>query len=315
MKGEKRLVAVIRMTELMKMWPLLFKSPKHLGFWMLTDTVYVFFLSFFLNTSIPLSFTKFIFVHFLAIGVGAMVMFTGLGAGILWIPVLTFLEIRPSEAVAISIFTQIAGKGTGSLTYLFNGMVDVKTAAAFIPMALVGVTLGFLSSFYMRGYEQLLLYIFVLIAGYLLIRTIQSLKSPIPVIKTSSVIPPPIISAGSYPVVILSSFFTGLLSIGNSDWLIPHMALKLKMPISRAVATSLFIMFVTILFYLVLTCISVWQGYAFWPHGTYLLFATCSGVIVGGQIGTRLIRIPWFERYQKHTFIVLLGASIVRLLC
>ncbi len=300
----------------MKIWPLLFKMPKHLGFWMLADTAYVFFLFFFFNAVIPLSFSKFLFVHFLAIGVGSMVMFTGLGAGILWIPVLTFLEIRPSEAVAISIFTQIAGKGTGSLTYLFNGMVDVKTAMAFIPMALVGVTLGFLSSFYMsRGYEQLLLYIFVLIAVYLLIRTIQSLRYRISFIDTSPVIHPPIPYAKSYPVVILSSFFTGLLSIGNTDWLIPHMTLKLKMPTSRAVATSLLIMFVTILFYLFLAGTSVWLGYASWPHGTYLLFATCSGVIVGGQIGTRLIRIPWFERYQKHTFIVLLGASIIHLLC
>jgi|GEM_PF-1219913 len=300
----------------MKIWPLLLKAPKYFGFWMLADTVYIFSLFFFLNAVIPLSFAKFIFVHFLAIGVGAMVMFTGLGAGILWIPVLTFLEIRPSEAVVISIFTQIAGKGTGSLTYLCNGMVDVKTATAFIPMALVGVTLGFLSSFYIsRGYEQLLLYIFVLIAAYLLIRSIQSLRSPSPVIDAPLVIPPPILYAKSYPVVVLSSFFTGLLSIGNTDWLIPHMALKLKMPTSRAVATSLLIMFVTILFYLCLACISVWQGYASWPHGTHLLFATCSGVIVGGQVGTRLIRIPWFERYQKHTFIVLLGASILHLLC
>lgn len=300
----------------MKIWPLLLKAPQYLGFWMLADIAYIFFLSLFFNAVIPLSFSKFMFVHLLAIGVGSMVMFTGLGAGILWIPVLTFLDIRPSEAVAISIFTQIAGKGTGSLTYFFNGMIDVKTAVSFIPMALTGVTLGFLSSFYIsRGYEQLLLYIFVLIAAYLLIRTVQSLRSPVPVIDPPLVIPSPIIHANSYPVVILSSFFTGLLSIGNSDWLIPHMTLKLKMPTSRAVATSLLIMFVTILFYLCLTSISVWQGYSSWPHGTYLLFATCSGVIVGGQIGTRLIRIPWFERYQKHTFIVLLGASIIHLLC
>lgn len=299
----------------MKIWPLLFKAPKYLSFWMLADAAYVFFLSFFLNAIIPLSFSKFIFVHFLAVGVGSMVMFTGLGAGILWIPVLTFLGIRPSEAVAISIFTQIAGKGTGSLTYFFNGLVDVKTAAAFIPMALTGVTLGFLSSFYIsRRYEQFLLNIFVIIAAYLLIQTIQSLKSPGSVIDGVPVIPPPIIYAKSYPVVILSSFFTGLLSIGNTDWLIPHMTLKLKMSTSRAVATSLLIMFVTILFYLCLTYITVLQGYLAWPHGTYLLFATCSGVILGGQIGTRLIRIPWFEKYQKHTFIVLLGASIVHLL-
>ncbi|MCG8551309.1 MAG: sulfite exporter TauE/SafE family protein [Desulfobacterales bacterium] len=302
----------------MKIWPLLLKAPRYLGFWMLADIAYVFFLFFFLDAVIPLSFSRFIFVHLLAIGVGAMVMFSGLGAGILWIPVLTFLEVRPSEAVAISIFTQIAGKGTGSLTYFFNGMVDVKTAVAFIPIALTGVTLGFLSSFYIsRGYEQLLLYIFVLIAAYLLIRTIQSLRNPMPVIEASlsPVNTTPVPYRRSYPVVIVSSFFTGLLSIGNTDWLIPHMTLKLKMPTSRAVATSLLIMFVTILFYLCLACISVWQGYASWPHGTYLLFATCSGVILGGQIGTRLIRIPWFERYQKHTFIVLLGASIIHLLC
>ncbi len=301
---------------LMKIWSLLFKMPKYLGFWILVDAAYVFFLSFFLDTEIPLSFSRFIFVHFLAIGVGSMVMFTGLGAGVLWIPVLTFLEIRPSEAVAISIFTQIAGKGTGSLTYLCNGMVDVKMAAAFIPMALAGVTLGFFSSFYMsRGYEELLLHIFIVIAAYLLFRTIQSLKTQPPVVEENKTVIPPNIYTRSYPVVLLSSFFTGLLSIGNTDWLIPHMTIKMKMPTSLAVATSLFIMFVTILFYLFLVCISVLLGAASWPHGTYLLFATCSGVIVGGQIGTRLIRITWFKKYQKHTFIVLLALSIIHLLC
>ncbi|WP_022665683.1 sulfite exporter TauE/SafE family protein [Desulfospira joergensenii] len=299
----------------MKLWSPLLKAPKYLVFWMLADAVYVFLLSFFLDTGIPLGFSRFIFVHLLAIAVGAMVMFTGLGAGVLWIPVLTFLNIRPSEAVAISIFTQIAGKGTGSLTYLFNGMVDSKTAVAFIPMALAGVTMGFWAGFYIpMAYERLLLYIFLLIAGYLLMRTIQSLHIHDSDIDKRSASDTPIHYAKSYPVVILSSFFTGLLSIGNTDWLIPHMTTKLNMPTSRAVATSLFIMFVTILFYLFLVCVSVWFGHASWPQGTSLLFATCSGVIMGGQIGTRLIRIPWFKKYQKHTFIILLAMSIIHLL-
>ncbi len=244
-----------------------------------------------------------------------MVMFAGLGGGVLWIPVLTFLDIRPSEAVAISIFTQIAGKGTGSLTYLFNGMVDMEKAASFIPMALLGVTLGFLAGFCIpTAYDRFLLYIFLLIAGYLLMRTIQSLNTQnsdadekIPVTLC-----PPL--RRSYPVVVFSSFFTGFLSIGNTDWLIPHMTLKLNMETSRAVATSLFIMFVTILFYLILVCISVWVGNSSWPHGTSLLFATCSGVIMGGQIGTRLIRIPWLKKHQKHTFIILLAMSIIHLI-
>ena len=299
----------------MKLWFWLRNAPRHLAFWVLADAIYIFFMSSFLGTDIPLSLPQFMGVHLLAIAVGTMVMFAGLGAGVLWIPVLTFLDIRPSEAVTISIFTQIAGKGTGSLTYLFNGMVDMETALGFIPMALLGVTLGFLAGFCIpMVYDRFLLYIFLLIAGYLLMKTIQSLNTLDSDVNKS--IPSdtrPSLSR-SYPIVVFSSFFTGLLSIGNTDWLIPHMTLKLNMETSRAVATSLFIMFVTILFYLFLVCLSVWIGIASWPHGTSLLFATCSGVIMGGQIGTRLIRVPWLKRHQKHTFVILLAMSIIHLI-
>ncbi|WP_321419416.1 sulfite exporter TauE/SafE family protein [uncultured Desulfobacter sp.] len=288
------------------------KTPTHLVFWVLADCIYLILLSPFFGNKIPLAFSAFFLVHLLAIAVGTMVMFTGLGAGVLWIPVLTFLNIRPSEAVAISIFTQIAGKGTGSLTYLFSGMVDMKIAARFIPFALGGVTLGFLSGFYVpTAYERILIYIFLLIAGYLLMKTLHSLSETEPEICKSTGNHS---FSKSYSVVLFSSFFTGLLSIGNTDWIIPHMIQKLKMPTSRAVATGLFIMFASILFYLFLVWLCVLTGKGTWPHGTYLLFATCSGVILGGQMGTRLIRISWFKRHQKHGFILMLALSIIHLL-
>ncbi len=292
----------------------LLEAPKYLVFWILLDATYILLLFSFLSREIPLSFTGFLFVHLLSITLGTVVMYSGLGAGILWIPVLTFLNIRPLEAVSISIFTQIAGKGTGSLTYFFNGLVDMKTAIRFTPMALIGVTLGFMAGFYIPlEYERILLYIFLLIAGYLLMKTIQSLNAPEPNID-KRLTPNEYSLYKSYPVVILSSFFTGLLSIGNTDWLIPHMEQKLNMSTSRSVATGLFIMFITIIFYLFLVCVSVWTKNASWPEGTYLLFATCSGVIIGGQVGTRLVRIPWFKNHQKHTFILLLAMSMIHLI-
>ncbi len=298
---------------MMEIWSRMLKLPLHLAFWIVTDAVYVFFLFSFPGMEIPLTFSKFIFIHILAIIVGTMVMFSGLGAGVLWIPVLTFLNISPSGAISISIFTQIAGKGTGSLTYLLNGMVDLKIAARFIPRAFVGVTLGFLAGFYIPlEYERILIYIFLIIAGYLLMRTIQSLNDPAPDIDSLTLDEWPL--RKSYPVVVLSSFFTGLLSIGNTDWLIPHMEQKLNMATSRAVATGLFIMFATLLFFLFLVFISVWTGSADWPEGTSLLFATCSGVIMGGQVGTRLVRIPWIQKYQKHAFILLLAMSMIHLI-
>ena len=296
----------------MKLCFLLLNLPKYMVFWLVADAAYILLLSPFLGKEIPLDIVEFILIHLLGIGVGTMVMFTGLGAGMLWIPVLTFLHIRPMEAVSISIFTQIAGKGAGSISYLLTGKVNLKIAARFIPMALVGVSLGYLAGFYIpQASERILLYIFLLIAGYLLMKMIQSLNVP-ESHKAWRPVDQPL--KNSYPLVIVSSFFTGILSIGNTDWIIPHMEQNLNMSTSRAVATGLFIMFATILFYLFLVCISVWFGYRPWPAGTSLLFATCSGVIVGGQVGIRLVRFTWLKNHQKHAFILLLAISMIHLL-
>ena len=113
---------------------------------------------------------------------------------------------------------------------------------------------------------------------------------------------------------MVSSFFTGLLSIGNSDWLIPHMESNLKMHPSRAVATGLFIMFCCSLFFLCLSAATVWAGMQSWPQSSPILLATCSGVIVGGQIGTRLVKVQWLKDHQKHAFILMLCLSIIHLL-
>lgn len=292
-------------------------ASKYLVTWILMDIAYICVIQIFLEKSIHLSVFNFFIAHFSGIGIGTMVMFTGLGAGVLWIPILTFLEIKPSETVSISIFTQIAGKGMGSVNYLLGGMVDLKVAGHFIPFALLGALMGYISGFIISiKYEKVLLYIFLLVASYLLVKMIQSLSD-----ESSSNLQPfdaNEIDANemrkSYPIVILSSFFTGLLSIGNSDWLIPHMERKLNMSTSRSVATGLFIMFITSLFFLFMTFVSVHLRLSSWPQGTTILFATCSGVILGGQIGTRLIRYQWFRERQKHAFILLLAMSIIHLM-
>ncbi|MCB2188134.1 MAG: sulfite exporter TauE/SafE family protein [Deltaproteobacteria bacterium] len=291
---------------------LLLHTPQYLVSWLIADALYILVLSAYLGQEISLTLPKFILVHLLGVAVGTMVMFSGIGAGVLWIPVLTLLDIRPAEAVSISIFTQIAGKGMGSLTYLLTGLVDLAVAKRLIPLALLGVGLGYFSGFYLSfQYERLLLYIFLIIAVYLLVRTVQSLYRPA---EESKEPPSERKLTKSYPVAVFSSFFTGLLSIGNTDWLIPHMEQKLGMPTHRAVATGLFIMFATTLFYLLLMSLNVWAGFRAWPPGTPLLFATCSGVVVGGQFGTRLTRYPWFRGHQKHAFILMLTLSIIHLL-
>jgi len=286
--------------------------PKYLVTWLLMDAVYLCVIMTFLGDGIDIPTWEFFTAHFSGITIGTLVMFTGLGAGVLWIPILTFLHVKPSEAVSISIFTQIAGKGMGSINYLLAGMVDLKVARYFIPFALMGALTGYIAGFILSmKYEKILLVIFLVVASYLLVTMIQSLNDdpddhPKPV-DTQALVK-------SAPIVLISSFFTGLLSIGNTDWLIPHMEQKLQMNTSRSVATGLFVMFITSLFFLLMTQISVCFHLRSWPHSTPLLFATCSGVMIGGQIGTRLIRYPWLLKRQKHAFILLLALSIIHLL-
>jgi len=280
--------------------------------WLFLDAIYLLVILRFTRWTITLSTIDFFIVHCFAIAVGTVVMFTGVGGGMLWIPLLTLLKVRPSEAIFISIFTQIAGKGMGSVNYLLAGLVDIRVARYFVPYALFGTFAGYVSGFFISAkYERILIYIFVFAATCLLLRMLRSLYNDS--LESDKIFDLNAMRQ-SRLIVIVSSFFTGLLSIGNSDWLVPHMERNLKMQTISAVATGLFVMFTTLLFFLFLTVVSAGLGLRNWPSSTPLLFATCSGVMIGGQIGIRLIRYQWLRERQKHAFILVLALSIIHLL-
>lgn len=280
--------------------------------WFMLDALYLGSLYIFFGHGFPYG-LKFLGAHVFAIGIATLVMYTGLGAGVLWIPILTFLDLSPAEAVTISIFTQIAGKGMGSFIYLKAGTVDLQVARTFLPYALFGVMLGYFAGFGLSlKYETLLLYMFVAVAFCLLVMMVKSLFDENG--NGAKTFNEEAMKKSGF-IVTTSSFFTGLLSIGNSDWLIPHMERNLRMPTHRAVATGLFVMFVVTIFYLVLTLLSVAAGIRQFPAHTPLLLATCSGVILGGRIGPCFLNFQWFKKRQKHAFIIMLLVSIIHLLC
>jgi hypothetical protein len=283
----------------------------YLVFWIILDIVYILIVFNVPFVQLPKVYIFFI-SHSFGIIVATMVMFTGLGAGVLWLPMLSLLGIPPSEAISLSIFTQIAGKGIGTLNFLKDGIADLKVIKYFLPYTLIGIFIGYVAGFFMSlQSEQLLIYIFVAVAFYLLIQMLNSLYSENqydlqPIDYT--------ILINSRLLVICSSFFTGLLSIGNSDWLIPHMQERLKMSTPCAVATGIVVMFFSVVFYLTLTAASVYLGIREWPIHTPILLSTCSGVMMGGQIGTRLTRYQWLRKNQKHAFIIILALSLIHLL-
>ncbi|MBF0452425.1 MAG: sulfite exporter TauE/SafE family protein [Candidatus Magnetomorum sp.] len=284
---------------------------EHLIFWIVLDIVYITLVFTLPDIQSP-PMVIFFISHAFGIVVATMVMFTGLGAGVLWLPLLTLLGIPPSEAISLSIFTQIAGKGIGTINFLKDGIADLRVIRQFLPYSFIGILVGYLAGFFMSmKSERLLLLIFVAVAFYLLIQMLQSFYGE----NQQSYLPTdPLAIKNSRGIVICSSFFTGLLSIGNSDWLIPHMQERLRMSTPRAVATGIVVMFFSVVFYLFLTATTVFLGFSDWPQHTPILLSTCSGVMMGGQIGTRLTRYQWLRDHQKHAFIILLALSLIHLL-
>jgi hypothetical protein len=287
------------------------KITEYLVFWIVLDILYISIIWIVLDIQ-SLVVHIFFIAHFFGILVATLVMFTGVGAGVLWLPLLTFSGIPPSEAISLSIFTQIAGKGIGTINFIRDGVANLLVIRHFLPYAFIGITIGYMAGYLMSmKSERFLLYLFVGVAFYLLIQMLKSLYNDkrnvhLPINKTAM--------KKSWLLVIGSSFFTGLLSIGNSDWLIPHMKQNLRMTTSQSVATGIVIMFFSVSFYLMLTTTSIVLGFDNWPEHSSILLSTCSGVMMGGQIGTRLTRFEWLRKTQQHAFIILLALSIIHLL-
>jgi len=298
-------------THFFSLLKLLRLKSQFLVFWFFLDFIYI--ISFLLFSSYNIAGSSGFFIpHFYGIFVGTMVMFTGVGAGVLWFPFLTTLGFTPSEIVPISLFNQITGMGSGSLKYQHDRMLDKKVVQYFIPYTFLGVLLGFIAGFIIPvQHEKWLYLIFIIVVIIILFYMLKNHKSLLLQNKQDVIDDGELKKSGI--IVIISSTFTGLLSIGNSDWLIPYMGSKLKMSNSKAVATGIFIMFTAALFYLFLTLLSVISGIIDIPSKLSILFATCSGVILGGQIGSRLISIEWFKKTQNIAFILMLSLSALHI--
>ncbi|OEU51713.1 MAG: hypothetical protein BA871_07150 [Desulfuromonadales bacterium C00003096] len=287
----------------------IWRGSNHLLFWLLLDVCYVVAL-FAVPAFRPLPFATFALAHVAGIAVGTLVMYTGVGAGVVWFPFFTLLGFHPADAASFSLFNQFAGKGSGSFKYVRDGMIDWPVVRRCMPMALLGVSGGYLLGLVLpHRYDPWLLLIFAGVVLYLLLALLWRKLRPPQVDEGSVEVPP-----ASRLLVVVSSVFTGMLSVGTSDWLIPHLMRRLRMPASRAVASGIFVMFVTALFFWLLIGFGVLVGWRDWPANPPLLFGTVPGVMIGAQCGSRLVRFAVMKRAQPAVFMAVLALSCVHMI-
>ncbi len=184
-----------------------------------------------------------------ALIIGIVLGLIGGGGSILTVPILVYLlYINPVTATAYSLFVVGVTSLVGAFNNLKKGLVDVKTALVFAAPALVAVYLT-------RKYlipalpEQLFE-----IAGFLVTKNIAIMVffALIMFLAAISMIrerknnkEKPSTPQYNYPLILVEGLLvgvlTGLVGAGGGFLIIPALVLLAKLPMKKAVATSLLI--------------------------------------------------------------------------
>ncbi|OAB81456.1 sulfite exporter TauE/SafE family protein [Cochleicola gelatinilyticus] len=190
-----------------------------------------------------------VFGYMGALLIGLVLGLIGGGGSILTVPILVYtLSLSPVTATAYSLFVVGTTSLIGALKNMKKKMVDFKTAIIFAIPAFIAVylTRAFLITaipnqlFQISGFivsKNLAIMLFfaviMVLASISMIRNKENEKELDAVIRYN------------YPLIIIEGFvvgvITGLVGAGGGFLIIPALVLLAKLPMKKAVATSLFI--------------------------------------------------------------------------
>ncbi len=249
-----------------------------------------------------------------ALGIGIILGLIGGGGSILTVPILVYaLALNPVVATGYSLFVVGATSLVGAIQNMTKGKVDFKTAIIFAIPAFIAVylTRKFLipaipSELFSIGNfiftkELSLMLFFALI---MLIAAISMIKDR----KDKKQISGP--RKFNYPLIIIEGFLvgviTGIVGAGGGFLIIPALVLLAKLPMKKAVATSLFIIAIKSLIGFVGDIENLDIDWSF-----LLLFTSIS--IVGIFIGIWLNKFIDGKRLKKAFgwFVLLMGIYIM----
>jgi len=187
--------------------------------------------------------------YFGALLIGLVLGLIGGGGSILTVPILVYLlYLNPVTATAYSLFVVGVSALVGAIRNIQKGLVDFRTAIVFAIPAFIAVyitrkfivpaipdELFSVGSFMItKGIAIMLFFAFVmLLASISMIRSNRKDSSEETVVQYN------------YPLIIVEGFvvgiLTGIVGAGGGFLIIPALVLLAKLPMKKAVATSLLI--------------------------------------------------------------------------
>ena len=271
---------------------------------------------------------------FLLLGLGGLVGFLsgmfGVGGGFLMTPLLIFVGIPPTVAVASEANQILASSISGGIAHFQKRGVDIRMGCVLLAGGLLGSAVGVQLYAVMREIGQIDLMIslsYVVFLGVIgLLMMIESIRAiharqigrPIPARRPgqhnwihglpfkmrfkvshlyTSIIPP-----------ILIGFFVGILAaimgVGGGFIMVPAMIYLLRMPTNVVIGTSLFqIIFVS-------AAVTIMHAVKNQTVDVVLATILIIGGVVGAQIGARLGQKLRGEQLRALLALVVLGVGL-----
>lgn len=180
-----------------------------------------------------------------ALFIGVVLGLIGSGGSILTIPVLVYLLfVEPVLATAYSLFVVGVVSGVGSIKYIQKGLVEFKTVFAFAVPAVVSVY--FMRRFGLPAIPEKLFSIDGFLVtkniGIMVVFAVLMLFSSVSMIrnkKPESIAEPSVNYTLLVILALLTGLLTGLVGAGGGFIIIPILVLFAKLPMKKAVASSL----------------------------------------------------------------------------
>ncbi len=226
--------------------------------------------------------------------IATIAMFTGLGGGILWMPLfLTVLKVPAREAVLCTLIIQFFGQSSASFRNHRQKLIDWQLVWM---MALTGIPTVVLGALFFNLLQPLFIKFFlglaIYIIAYVFLRGDDFFEKGGEKADMKA-------ARQGQPISALGGILTGLLGIGVGDWLVPFFNNRCKLTMVHSVASSIALMMVlsgvalTVHFYLQTTV-----------HYN-IVIPSIIGVMIGAQLGSQLLqRIP--EIHFKEIFVLML---------
>lgn len=241
----------------------------------------------------------------LAAVIGLSLGILGGGGSILTVPIFVYmLGFDPKLAIAMSLPVVGATSFIGAIGHWKAGNVNLKTAALFGVIAMVGAYAGARLAVFLTGAMQLaLLAILMLAAAVSMLRSSRRDGAPgsAPVGTERPMALPLLL-----PVAIAVGLLTGLVGIGGGFLVVPALVLLARVPMKQAVGTSLLV--------IAMNSVSGFAGYAGRAHVPWGFMAGFTSIAAAGILaGTYLVQFV-SQRALKRAFalfLLLIGAFVL----